>query len=97
MISADRQRKLARFGMCTNGLGDGFGDTRYESGTLHDALRRVAIDMYVFELMVPIELDVPADFFELPSETGFDQVDRTKIDTCARLSATKRTSYNLYT
>lgn len=40
----------------------------------------------ILELMVTIEVDFPAEFFELLGQAGFDEMDGTLIDAWAGLS-----------
>ena len=41
------------------------------------------------ELMVSIELDIPAQFFELVDETCIDEMDWALVDTCSWLPTTR--------
>jgi hypothetical protein len=80
VITSKRNRQLALLRVAPNGLCDGLGDTRHEARVLEFPDGRVAVGRDLFELVVPVELDFPAELGELVEQARFDEVDGAGVD-----------------
>ena len=62
----------------------------YESRVLHLTDWWVVFLRNLFELVVPVKLDLPSQVPELLFEAGFNQVDRTVVDSELSLATAER-------
>ena len=65
MISTERDRESTGFRMRAHSLGYALIDLTDESRSLDDARRRILLNRDLFELVMPAEFDLPAEFFDL--------------------------------
>ena len=80
MVTTKNNRKLPFPDMIRHDAGDSLADLRYKSRVLHLADWWVVLFRDLFELVVPVKLNLPSQVLKLLSEAGFDQVDGTVIN-----------------
>ena len=87
MITTERERQDTLLCMCPDGLGDGLTDFGDETRVFELADVGIARDGCgnVFELVVAVKLDLPAELFELIDEASIHEMDGSPIDTSAGL------------
>ena len=74
MITAESHRQPALLCMLADGLCDRLADAGDETGVLQLADGRIAQSVDLPKLEIPIELDIPAKFYELMRQSGFNKV-----------------------
>lgn len=79
VIAAERKGKLSLFSMVAHNVGDGLADTRHQAGVLELANWGIILGVELFELVVPVELDLPSELSELLGEAGLYEVDGTFV------------------
>ena len=90
MVTTKNNRKLSSSGMTSNYSSDSLADPGYESRILHLADWRVVLLGDLFELVMSVKLNLPSQIPELLLETGFNQVDRTVVNSELSLAVASR-------
>lgn len=81
MVPSNSDRKLALARMSANNACYRLRNARNETRVFEDADRRVGRSGDLLELVVTIEVDIPAEFLELVNKPCVYEVDGTLIDT----------------
>lgn len=71
--------------MTTDNVCDGLANGGDQPWVLQYADRRVGSRMNFLELMMPVEIDLPANFLELFDKASFNEMNRSLIDAQLRL------------
>ena len=79
VVATKRQGKLALLCMVSDDLSNGLADPRHEARVLELPDGRVILGINRFELVVAIELNLPAKLYELLGQAGLDEVDGTFV------------------
>jgi hypothetical protein len=80
VVAAEGEREGPVLRMLAHGLRDGLAHAAHEPRVLEDADGRVVLLVNGLELVVAVELDVPAEALELLDEAGLHEMDRAGID-----------------
>ena len=80
MIPTNRHRQLSLPDMGTNHIRNSSAHLRHEPGVLQDPNRRVLLRVDLLELVVPVEVDLPAEGLELVDEPCVNEVDGALVD-----------------
>jgi hypothetical protein len=91
VITAECEGELFLTDMATDGFGDGLADAADKTGLEHVVCGRIIYSLSVdlLELVVAVELDLPAKFGKLIDEAGFDETNRTLVYACPGLTTTR--------
>lgn len=79
MITAERKGKLSLFSVLAHNVGDGLADTRHQAGVLELANWGIVLGVELFELVVPIKLNLPSELSKLLGQAGLYEVDGTFV------------------
>ena len=79
MIPTNRHRQLSLPDMGTNDIRNSPAHLRHQAGVLQDPNRRVLLRVDLFELVVPVKVDLPTEGLELVNEPCVDEVDGTLV------------------
>lgn len=85
MVAAEGERELSRLSMAADGLRDSLAHARHGARVLELANGRVVRDGDVLELVVSVELDLPAEALELLGQAGLDEMNGALVDAGFRL------------
>ena len=90
MIATEGERELPFLRVISDDPRDGLADARDEPGVLELPDRRVVLGRNLFELVVAVKLDLPAELSQLLWQTCLDEVDGTFVYTQLGLSRRAR-------